>query len=237
MVRSYSISKEPIAIAEQADVDRTSSIARLLRIHRHRLRPLVWIDCETTGLSLETDHILEICCFITDQHLNLIDSNGFEAVIHYPIEVLNAMGEWCKEQHGQSGLTKKVLDSNNSLQDTSNSLMDYISSLIPRNSGILAGNSVHFDRDFLIKDMPEIPKYLRHRIMDVSTVNELVKACNPAIILDLPKKNYNHTAKADILESIEELRWYYKNFFKTDGFEETPIIPSFLPKNPQKKFS
>lgn len=175
--------------------------------------PLVWVDCEMTGLDSQTDNIIEICCLITDGNLDLIEPEGFEAVIHYPQERMDKMNEWCVQHHGDSGLTAKVIDSTNTLENVESRLLDYIKKHVPKpRTGLLAGNSIHQDRIFMVREFPKVIEYLNYRQIDVSSFKEVAKRVNPRLLMGLPEKKYNHTARADIEESIKELKWYYNNF-------------------------
>lgn len=177
--------------------------------------PLVWIDCEMTGLDHKNDQIIEICCLLTDDNLQIIEPKGYEAVIHCPKEKLDAMSEWCVEHHGQSGLTQKCIESTKTMAEVEEELLAYIKRFIPRRgAGVLAGNSVHQDRVFLAKDMPKIDEYLHYRILDVSSIKEAMKRHNPKMSRKVPRKVSAHTARSDIEESIAELQWYYTNYFR-----------------------
>ncbi|KAK7207723.1 ribonuclease H-like domain-containing protein [Myxozyma melibiosi] len=181
--------------------------------------PMVWIDCEMTGLNVYKDRIIEISCFVTDDDLNVFEPVGFEEVISCPKEILDGMDEWCVTHHGQSGLTAKVLASTNTTRDVELKLLDYLKNTCavrePK-TGILAGNSVHADKEFLRREMPELIDYLHYRIIDVSTIKELAARRNPTLKANAPKKKYSHTARDDILESIAELRYYYDNWLVSD---------------------
>jgi len=183
--------------------------------------PLVWIDCEMTGLDLEKDTIMSLCCFITDANLNILDDQGYEAVIQHSQSQLDAMGEWCTAQHGKTGLTAACLASTTTAEDAAEQLLAYVQKYCPeRKKALLAGNTVHADRGFLIKQ-PYTPvmKYLHHRILDVSAIKEAAKRWAPVPILKKsPPKAGKHEARADILESIEEAR-YYKRVFFVNGAE------------------
>ncbi|KAK9476421.1 ribonuclease H-like domain-containing protein [Lipomyces japonicus] len=191
----------------------TSNASHNKRLQQRRTF-YVWVDIETTGLNFPESKIIEICCFITDQRLNLIEKNGFEAIVGQPKSVMDSMGDWCIKAHEKSGLTKRVLESTTTKEEVEQQLLEYLKKHIGPNEGLLAGNSIHFDRDFLLHDMPLIPQYLRPRIIDVSTIHELAKATTPKIVKDMPKKKYLHLARQDILESINELRYYYNHIFK-----------------------
>lgn len=122
-----------------------------------------------TGLDSFNDHIIEICCILTDGNLNIIEEKGFEEIIHYPKEVMENMNEWCIKQHGKSGLTQKVLESTNTLEGVEERLLKYLREHIGRERrGILAGNSIHQDRLFMVREFPKVIEYLHYRQVDVS---------------------------------------------------------------------
>ncbi|KAK9450698.1 ribonuclease H-like domain-containing protein [Limtongia smithiae] len=180
---------------------------------------LVWIDCEMTGLDVYNDRILELACFVTTWDLTPVEPNGMEEVIYCPPEVLDQMDDWCKAQHSQSGLVARVLASSMTAAKVEAKLLKYLRDecgIIERNSGVLAGNSVHMDKEFLRREMPQLLAYLNYRVIDVSTLKELSRRRNPSVYVSAPVKKNRHTAKSDILESIEELRHYYETFLITD---------------------
>ncbi len=173
---------------------------------------LVWIDLEMTGLNPETDVILEIATVITDGQLNIIEQ-GPEFVIHQPEEKLAAMNTWCIEQHGKTGLTQEVRESTTTLKDAEEQTLSFITRHCQPETGLLAGNSVWQDRNFMHKYMTSIPKYLYYRLIDVTSIKELVGRWYPEDEhVEFEKKDV-HRALADIYESIEELKHYKKYFF------------------------
>lgn len=180
-------------------------------------RPLVWIDCEMTGLDHKNDVIIEVCAIITDGNLNIIDEKGYESVVYCPKEKLDAMGEWCLDHHTKSGLVERCSSSpEKTLEVVEEELLEYIKKYIPnRNVGLLAGSSVHMDKIFLMKDMPKVIEHLHYRLVDVSTVMELCKRLNNPLFNCMEKPVSDHTAKKDILNSINLMRWYNEHFFKS----------------------
>lgn len=180
------------------------------------LQPLVWIDCEMTGLDTEVDTIMSLCCFITDYELNLLDEHGYEVVIHHDQAQLDRMGEWCTDHHGASGLTKACLESSTTAEQAADELLAYVQSYEPeRKKALLSGNTVHADQRFLRKEpWRKVVSHLHHRIMDVSAIKEAAKRWAPEEVLKKsPQKRGKHEAKADILESIAEARYYKDMFF------------------------
>lgn len=175
-------------------------------------KPIVWIDCEMTGLDTVKDHIIEICCIVTDGDLNIVDP-GYESVVHYDKSILDQMNEWCIEHHGSSGLTKKVIESNKSLNEVEDELYQYIKRFTSPKAAVLAGNTVHMDRVFMIREFPKVLDHLHYRIIDVSSFSEFGHRHNPELLKTCPRKREAHTAKADILESIAQLKWIRDNYF------------------------
>ncbi|KAI5637701.1 exonuclease domain-containing protein [Phthorimaea operculella] len=174
---------------------------------------IVWVDLEMTGLDIEKDHILEIACLVTDADLNVV-AKGPNIIIHQPDDVLRDMNEWCVKQHGESGLTEASRKSKISLQDAEKELLKFVSSHVPEKKCPLGGNSVYMDRLFLRKYMPTLNEYLHYRIIDVSTIKELVKRWYPKEFSKIPQKKFAHRTLDDILDSIEEMKYYKEHVFK-----------------------
>ena len=168
---------------------------------------LVWIDCEMTGLSLETDALIEVAALVTDFELNVI-GDGIDLVIKPPQAALDQMGDFVTNMHTTSGLLTE-LDGGMSLREVEEAVLDYVREHVPEpRKAPLAGNSVGTDRAFLLRDMAELESYLHYRVVDVSSIKELARQWYPRAYYASPDKTGNHRALADIQESIEELRYY-----------------------------
>ncbi|KAI8833120.1 ribonuclease H-like domain-containing protein [Chytriomyces cf. hyalinus JEL632] len=177
-------------------------------------KPLVWIDLEMSGLDLTKDRILEIAVIITDGDLNFI-AESEDIIIQTEKSLLDGMDDWCTKHHGESGLTQSALESQISMQQAEHQILTFIKRHIPNQRvGLLAGNSVHMDKEFLRKDMPALLSHLHYRLVDVSTVKELLARWNPELLDKAPRKKMSHRALDDIRESIEELRYYKACAFK-----------------------
>lgn len=164
-----------------------------------------------TGLEPDTDEILEICCILTSGDLRVMDEAGFHAVIHWPRERLDQMDAWCTSTHARSGLTAAVLASTVTPEQAAAGLHDYVTRFIPEpGRALLAGNSVHCDREFLRRGpYGRTVRHLHHRILDVSSIKEAARRwCAPGTMARAPAKQGRHKARDDILESIEEARYY-----------------------------
>ena len=138
---------------------------------------LIWIDLEMTGLG-DDNVILEIAVIITDEKLNITDkfpNSKLGLAINRTKEELKTIEPWSLNQHTKSGLLKRVDESNCSLSDAENIVYKFISERIEQNKGILCGNSIWVDRKFLRKEMPKLEEYLFYRMIDVSSIKELVQ--------------------------------------------------------------
>lgn len=180
---------------------------------------LVWIDCEMTGLDLSKDTVMSLACFITDADLNMLDDQGYEAFISHSQHQIDAMGEWCQKHHAKSGLSATCLDPNQTkdAETVATELLEYIQKYCPeQKKALLAGNTVHADKAFLVQEpYRKVMRHLHHRILDVSAIKEAARRWAPDdIIKAVPRKTGKHEAKSDILESIEEARYYRKVFFQ-----------------------
>lgn len=180
---------------------------------------LVWIDLEMTGLDLERDVILEVGMIITNSDLEIIGEE-LSLVIQQPRELLTNMNSWCKEQHAKSGLIDAVLASTCTLVEAEQEMLVLLDTWCVRQKAILCGNSVFNDRAFLHRWMPSIDRFLNYRIIDVSTVKELVHRWFAGNRFTSFKKSDAHRALSDIRESIQELRHYRTHFFHTIPQEE-----------------
>ncbi|MBI4385790.1 MAG: oligoribonuclease [Elusimicrobia bacterium] len=173
---------------------------------------LVWMDLEMTGLDPEKDTILEIATVITDSTLKIVEEGPCLA-IHQSDEVLAAMDPWCVEHHGSSGLTRRVRESSVTMEQAQEQTLQFIRRYCLEKTSPLCGSSVHQDRRFLVRYMPRINDYLHYRIIDVSTVKEIVMRWYP-FGEKPPSKAKNHLAMGDVKESISELVFYRDRYFK-----------------------
>jgi len=173
---------------------------------------LVWIDCEMTGLDPEADCLVEIAVVITDFELNVMDE-GLDLVIKPRPDSLANMNEYVRNMHTTSGLIEEF-DKGIELEAAKTQVLEYIKKYVPAaKTAPLAGNTIGTDRMFIAKYMPALNDHLHYRNIDVSTIKELSKRWYPRAYFQAPKKEGGHRALADILESVEELRYYRKSVF------------------------
>jgi len=170
---------------------------------------LIWIDLEMTGLKPEADSILEIATVITDSDLNEL-AVGPVLAIQHPLEVLQAMDDWNREHHAESGLWNRVLSSDESLQSAEQKTLAFLQQWTRSGNSPMCGNSICQDRRFLYRLMPELQSWFHYRNLDVSTLKELAARWAPQVLAGHKKEN-RHEALSDIRESISELKHYRKH--------------------------
>ena len=170
------------------------------------LNRLCWLDMEMSGLLPDSDRILEIALLVTDSDLNHL-SEGRVLVVHQPNEVLDAMDGWNKSVHGKSGLIERVRASDVDEAKAETLAIEFLTQYVSAGNSPLCGNTICQDRRFLARWMPRLEAFFHYRNVDVSTVKELVRRWKPEAMKGLVKQG-KHEALADILESIEELKYY-----------------------------
>ncbi|UHJ60537.1 oligoribonuclease [Vibrio furnissii] len=172
---------------------------------------LIWIDLEMTGLDPETHKIIEIATIVTDSQLNIL-AEGPVLAVHQPESELQKMDDWCTNTHTQSGLVERVRQSQVSEDDAVAQTIAFLEQWVPAGKSPICGNSIGQDRRFLYKHMPRLEEYFHYRYIDVSTIKELTRRWQPAV-LDGFSKQGSHLALDDIRESIAELRFYRSTVF------------------------
>ncbi|HJM68695.1 MAG TPA: oligoribonuclease [Candidatus Babeliales bacterium] len=174
--------------------------------------PLVWIDLEMTGLDATKDVIIEIAVVLTDSQLSEI-ARGPHLVVSQPQHVLDNMNEVCTTMHTKSGLTTDVINSTTTLQSAQEQVVTFLKEYCQPGQSPLCGNSVWQDKIFLAAYMPDVSNFLHYRIIDVSTIKQLVQRWYPENEAKKFQKKEVHRALDDIYESIDELKWYRQHFF------------------------
>lgn len=173
---------------------------------------LVWVDMEMTGLDPDNDRIIEVAVVVTDAQLNIL-AEGPVFAIHQSDATMNGMDAWNKGTHGRSGLIERVKTSTVSEADAESALIDFLKHFVPAGKSPMCGNTICQDRRFMVRGMPKLEAFFHYRNLDVSTLKELCKRWKPEIATGF-KKHQKHTALADIIESVEELRYYRQHFIK-----------------------
>jgi oligoribonuclease len=167
---------------------------------------LIWIDLEMTGLSPDTDVIIEIATVVTSPQLEVL-AEGPVLAIHQDELTLSGMDEWNTRQHGGSGLTARVRESRVDHAAAEARTIEFLSAWVPAGASPICGNSICQDRRFLARHMPLLERYFHYRNLDVSTLKELARRWAPQVASQFSKES-THLALADIHDSIRELRFY-----------------------------
>ena len=173
---------------------------------------LVWLDMEMTGLDPERERIIELAIVVTDSDLLTVAESPVW-VVHQSDAQLEAMDEWNKNTHGRSGLIEKVKASVVDERSVEAAALAFLQDYVAKEVSPMCGNSIGQDRRFMLRYMPQLEAWFHYRNLDVSTVKELCKRWKPEIAKGFVKKA-DHTALADIRESIEELKYYREYFIK-----------------------
>jgi oligoribonuclease len=173
---------------------------------------LIWVDLEMTGLEPDTDRIIEVAVVVTDMNLNTI-AEGPVFAIHQSDETLDKMDAWNKGTHGKSGLIDRVRASTVSEAQAEEQLIAWLRQYVPAGKSPMCGNTICQDRRFMARTMPKLESFFHYRNLDVSTLKELCRRWKPELVSGF-KKHQKHTALADIIESIEELKYYREHFIK-----------------------
>jgi oligoribonuclease len=173
---------------------------------------LIWIDMEMSGLNVEEDKILELAVIVTDPDLKVI-AEGPVLVVHQEDNILDKMDAWNTSTHNKTGLVDKVKKSKLNESMVENQVIDFLKKYVKKNTSPMCGNSICQDRRFMAKHMPNLENFFHYRNLDVSVFKELAKRWKPELIEGF-KKAGKHEALADIMESIEELKYYREHFIK-----------------------
>jgi oligoribonuclease len=175
--------------------------------------PLVWIDCEMTGLDPTHDVLVDVAVVITDSELTVLD-DGLDILIATDADKLAGMEEIVREMHTSSGLLEALGSATTTLEDAEQQVLDYVKRFVPdRRKAPLCGNSIATDRSFIVRYMPKLDDHLHYRMIDVSSIKELARRWYPRAYFNSPAKTGGHRALADIIDSINELRYYRETVF------------------------
>ena len=182
-----------------------------------RTTNLIWIDLEMTGLCTQNDTIIEIATIVTDKYLHEL-AEGPVLAIHQSPETMDGMDDWNTRQHGDSGLTARVLESEITAREAEVATLEFLREWVDAGASPMCGNSICQDRRFLAREMPELEAYFHYRNLDVSTLKILATQWAPAVASGFSKESA-HLALSDIRDSIAELAWYRDNLLDSEVLE------------------
>jgi oligoribonuclease len=198
-------------MSQATDLNETSAVTPAAPVRPNEFN-LVWVDMEMSGLDPDNDRIIEVAVIVTDANLNIL-GEGPVFAIHQSDAVLDGMDAWNKGTHGRSGLIERVKTSTVTEADAEVALIEYLKQFVPAGKSPMCGNSICQDRRFMARGMPKLEAFFHYRNVDVSTLKELARRWSPALSNGF-KKHQKHTALADIIESVEELKYYREHFIK-----------------------
>lgn len=180
---------------------------------------------ECGGLGMARYPIFELAFVLTDSNLNQVGDPL--RIVVWQLEERIAMSDpWALDVHGKSGLLDEVRNSTVSLFEAEEQVLAWLDAngvesynRKERTGAIFCGNSIMFDRDFIMCQMPELHNYLHYRQLDISAIALAARAWAPELANQaVEHKQYKHEAFADIQESIDELKCYRAELF--GGFSE-----------------
>ena len=178
---------------------------------------LIWIDLEMTGLDTDNDSILEIATVVTDANLEVL-AEGPELAIRHPLQQLEAMDDWNRNQHRKSGLWARVLEEGVTMAEAESRTLEFLAEWVPAKASPICGNSICQDRRFLHREMPRLEQYFHYRNHYVSTLKELARRWAPEVLAGVGKEA-RHTALSDVHDSIAELKHYRFFMGRLGGLE------------------
>lgn len=168
-------------------------------------RHLIWLDLEMTGLDPDKDRIIEMGFVATDYNLEVQGELG-PVIISQSKELLDGMDDWNKKTHSKSGLIEKVLGASLDEAGAEEQALEFVSRYCEPKESPMCGNSICQDRRFLYRYMPRLEDFFHYRNLDVSALKEVIRIWRSE---GKPfAKHGKHEALADVIESIEELRFY-----------------------------
>ncbi len=178
---------------------------------------LIWLDLEMTGLSPDDDVIIEIATIVTDKNLNEL-AEGPVFAIRQTEAIMAGMDDWNTKQHGKSGLSARVLQSDVSTATAEERTIQFLKQWVVAGASPMCGNSICQDRRFMARQMPELEKFFHYRNLDVSSLKILAQLWAPNVASGFTKES-EHLAMADIRDSIAELIHYRSHFLATEALQ------------------
>ena len=171
---------------------------------------LVWIDLEMTGLDPDAESIIEIATIVTEGDLTVV-AEGPTLAITTPEQLIAGMDDWNTTHHTQNGLIERVRTEGVPMGEAEHRTLEFLHEHCEPGRLPLCGSSVHHDRRFLRRYMPDLDAFFSYRIVDVSSVKELVRRWHPKS--PRFRKNSGHRALDDVRGSIAELQHYREHDF------------------------
>lgn len=174
---------------------------------------LLVLDLETTGLDPKVDKILECSAVrIQIENSEITTKEVFNRIVPYDVAEL-VMDDYVTTMHSKNGLLQDVTSLYNPNKPFKG--LDHYLTAFALNLGAekrkinLVGNSIHFDKSFLVESCPNFCEYLSHRMIDVSSFHLVYDSLNP---IARAYSDPAHRAYDDCLSSIKQLSTYLPRF-------------------------
>lgn len=177
--------------------------------------PFLAVDIETTSLDERHGHILEIGLALVTPDLDITARASW--ITGNPRSRIDDMRAGAdptvRDIHDASGLWQASIDvwdaGHRRVTDMAEIHAERWVSTHAHDPRIpLLGSSVHFDRRWLTHHAPRILRNRTHRIVDVSTVRELLDRWAPDIVATRPPAAKRHRVDPDLDDTVAELRHY-----------------------------
>lgn len=183
-------------------------------------KKLLWVDLEMTGLDAEQDVILEVAAEVTNFEFKTLAS--YEARVKQPRDlVVERMQKniWWKEYPANRDEFVSKLEEGKSSEQVEHELIALIEEHFDGEPAILAGNSIHNDRNFIKQWWPALDLKLHYRMLDVTSFKIIMQGKYGE---EFEKKEV-HRAFDDIQASIAELQSYldYLHKLPTHGSQDS----------------
>jgi oligoribonuclease len=173
------------------------------------------MDLVVAGLDAHQPRTVELAFVVTDGDLHVV-AEGPSVIIREPGLSFEPADDWSHAESDQPGRFDGSPAS--SLRQAETALLEFLTHHCntgdPSGNPPLAGHGVYRDRPFLHRYMPDLDGFLHYRIIDVATIEELVRRWYPTIQAAAPAQPESQSALDHIRTSIRLLRYYREHVFR-----------------------
>jgi oligoribonuclease len=174
----------------------------------------LFLDLETSGLEVSEHYILEVACIAVDddfQEATPLPVSRFHMLVPLDMQVIQQhMNDFARTTHAGNGLlhalealTPKPFVVIDAYEYVEGMLIRFLESRGYEKGGvILCGHSIHFDRAFILEDMPRVGEWLSHRMLDIGAIGRFLREQCGIDVGEAPKMP--HRALGDVSLELEE---------------------------------
>jgi len=168
---------------------------------------ILWMDLEMTGLDPIKDRILEVAVIATDWDFNEIAT--YQAAVYVaPRQVERRMKVGKDFWDANPEVRDQLIAQNKTAQSgrlVENELISFINTHFDSEKPVLlAGNSIHQDRRFIVNEWGRLDARLHYRMLDVTAWKVVFEGKFKKKFA----KPEEHRALGDIRGSVQELQYY-----------------------------